>query len=108
INGISTAFVLALLTGRALLLDIDSPIPLGMLLQPLPDSVDWRIPPSGVGAHPSVFVYVDNRKRLIRDLPFIANDTSRVMIFSHNHRDIGNILASEAFRESPGALAIRQ
>ncbi|KAF4657656.1 hypothetical protein FOZ61_006137 [Perkinsus olseni] len=108
INGISTAFVLALLTGRALLLDVDSPIPLGLLLQPLPDSIDWRIPPSGVGAHPSVFVYVDNRKRLIRDLPFIANDTRRVMIFSHNHRDIGNILESEAFRKSPAALAIRE
>ncbi|KAF4705591.1 hypothetical protein FOZ63_006765 [Perkinsus olseni] len=79
-----------------------------MLLQPLPDSIDWRIPPSGVGAHPSVFVYVDNRKRLIRDLPFIANDTRRVMIFSHNHRDIGNILESEAFRKSPAALAIRE
>ncbi|KAF4656573.1 hypothetical protein FOL47_008848 [Perkinsus chesapeaki] len=108
INGLTTAFVLAVLTDRALLIDIDSPIPLGMLLQPLPDSFDWRVPSIGIGAQSSVYVYIDKRKRLIRDLPLIANDRSRVISFAHNHRDVDNILTSDAFSSNPIARRIGQ
>eukprot|EP00929_Paragymnodinium_shiwhaense_P076741 TRINITY_DN39504_c0_g1_i1.p1 TRINITY_DN39504_c0_g1~~TRINITY_DN39504_c0_g1_i1.p1 ORF type:complete len:986 (+),score=191.99 TRINITY_DN39504_c0_g1_i1:169-2958(+) len=97
-NGILTAFTLAVLTDRAFFIDSDSPLPLGLLLQPRRGQdgqllVDWRLRSGAVGSSSQAF-YLDDRIGLQADLDWLIRDTSPLLLVSVNLRELGAILSN--------------
>lgn len=95
-NGILTAFLIAILTSRAFFIDLDSPLPLNLLLQPRRGAdgellVDWRLHGGAVG-HASQNFYLDDRVALQEDLGWLVRDPSAVVLVSPNLREVRALL----------------
>lgn len=97
-NGILSTFVLAVLTNRAFFIDSDSPLPLGLLLQPRRSPsgdgfvLDWRLRGGAVGLSSHVF-YLDDRMAFQEDLSWLIRDPSPVLLVSMNHRELQALLS---------------
>lgn len=111
-NGILSAFLLALLTSRAFFVDLDSPLPLGLVLQPRRRAgggflLDWRLR-GGAAGSASQSSYIDDRSAFQEDLAWLAHDPSRVVLISMNHREAGAILSHPTLRARAEALGLRR
>jgi len=110
-NGILSAFVLALLTSRAFFIDLDSPLPLGLVLQPRRDEegaflLDWRLR-GGAAGLPDQGFYLDDRVAFQEDLAWLVRDPSRVLLLSMNHRELGALLSHPSLRARAEELGLR-
>ena len=102
-NGILSAFIVALMTSRAFFIDFDSPLPLGLVLQPrLAESellLDWRLNGLRAMGHGSQSFYLDDRIALQEDLTWLLEDSSQVLQLSMNHRELSAILVLASINE---------
>eukprot|EP00928_Gymnodinium_smaydae_P071622 TRINITY_DN55159_c0_g1_i1.p1 TRINITY_DN55159_c0_g1~~TRINITY_DN55159_c0_g1_i1.p1 ORF type:complete len:955 (+),score=213.24 TRINITY_DN55159_c0_g1_i1:72-2867(+) len=109
-NGLLSAFALAILTDRAFFIDSDSPLPLGLLLQPRRGTdgaylVDWRLRGGAVGVGSQNF-YLDDRVAFQADLGWLVRDPSPVLLVSMNLRELGAILRHPLLRRKAQALGL--
>mmetsp|Transcript_89794 Transcript_89794/g.290103 ORF Transcript_89794/g.290103 Transcript_89794/m.290103 type:complete len:323 (+) Transcript_89794:1012-1980(+) len=101
LNGIVTAFLLAILTRRVFLIDSESPLPLQMLL--VPRLVDWRVR----GGLPATALlrqhhYHDKRRQFEADLGKLASYPDKTLVLTMNYRMLRVLFESSALRpEAP-------
>jgi len=110
-NGMLTTFLLAVLTSRVFLIDSDSPLPLGLVLQPRRHDhgrpiLDWRVNGGAVGATSHNF-YLDDRVAFQADLDWLIHDQSSVVLVSMNHRELGAIFSHPLLRQRAIQLGLR-
>lgn len=99
LNGIITAFFLAVLTNRVFLIDYESPLPLQVLLQP--GLIDWRVRGSIMATtgfrHHS---YHDKRRQFEADIGRLAAYPDHLLVLTKNYRMLRSLFeAPELQRE---------
>ncbi|CAK0839584.1 unnamed protein product, partial [Prorocentrum cordatum] len=105
LNGIVTAFFLAVLTRRVFLLDSESPVPLQLLLEPR--ALDWRVrggtPVTAALRHLS---YHDKRRQFQADIERLAAYPDNMLVISMNYRMIRSLFEAPALRGAAEELAL--
>ncbi|CAE7218754.1 unnamed protein product [Symbiodinium natans] len=102
LNGMLSAFVLALLSDRAFFIDSQRPVPLSMVLQPRPGGLDWRM----FGSHAALaasFNLNDNLAAFEQNPRSVLESQEQVIRLVSNQRLTAAALhASEQRAESLG------
>merc|ERR1712232_1519607 len=97
LNGIITAFFLAVLTQRLFLIDYESPLPLQMVLTP--HLIDWRVRGSIMATaslrHHS---YHDKRRQFEADISRLADYPDNVVVVTKNYRMLRSLFEAPALR----------
>lgn len=103
LNGIVTAFFLAVLTDRVFLIDSESPLLLELLLAP--HVLDWRVR-SGTFALAELrhHYYIDKRKKFEDDLDRIAAYPDSVLIMTNNYRMLRSLWEAKSLRSQAEKL----
>lgn len=103
LNGIVSAFFLAVLTNRVFLIDYESPVPLQMVLTP--HLIDWRVRGSIMATaslrHHS---YHDKRQKFEADIGRLAEYPDNVLVVTKNYRMLRSMFEAPALR--PQALEL--
>eukprot|EP00927_Polykrikos_kofoidii_P017049 TRINITY_DN17741_c0_g2_i1.p1 TRINITY_DN17741_c0_g2~~TRINITY_DN17741_c0_g2_i1.p1 ORF type:complete len:1000 (-),score=137.92 TRINITY_DN17741_c0_g2_i1:120-3119(-) len=93
INGMVTAFLLAVLSKRLFLIDSENPLPLQMLLEP--NAIDWRVRGSlGALAGLRHHSYHDKRVQFEADVDRLVNYPDEVLVVSTNYRMLRTLFES--------------
>jgi len=105
LNGIVTAFLLAVLTRRVFLIDSESPLPLQLLLAPR--LIDWRVrggllATAGLRQHS----YHDKRRQFEADLGRLASYEDNVLVINVNYRLLRMMFEAPALQEAATALGL--
>jgi hypothetical protein len=97
LNGIVTAFFLAVLTQRVFLIDYESPLPLQMLLAP--NLIDWRVR-GGIMATAGLrhHSYHDKRRQFEADISRLAEYPDPMLIITKNYRMLRSLFEAPALR----------
>lgn len=105
INGIVTMFMLAVLTKRLFLLDLESPMPLQMLLTP--GLIDWRVR-SGILATAGLshHSYHDKRQQFKADIGRIASYPDQLLVVSGNYRMLRSLFEAPELQPAAAALGL--
>eukprot|EP00933_Yihiella_yeosuensis_P038083 TRINITY_DN32049_c0_g1_i1.p1 TRINITY_DN32049_c0_g1~~TRINITY_DN32049_c0_g1_i1.p1 ORF type:complete len:893 (+),score=191.46 TRINITY_DN32049_c0_g1_i1:99-2777(+) len=105
LNGMITAFLLAVLTSRVFLIDSESPLPLELLLEPR--AIDWRVQ-GGVMATAGIrhFSYHDKRQNFEADLETISRYPDQVLVVNTNYRLIRSLFEAPALQKQAQALGL--
>lgn len=85
LNGMLSAFVIALLSDRAFFIDSQRPVPLSMVLQPTPGGLDWRM----FGSHaalPAGFNLNDNLAAFEQNPRSVLESQEKVIRLVSNQR----------------------
>jgi len=105
LNGIATAFLLAVLTRRVFLLDSESPLPLQMFLAPR--LIDWRVRGSMLATaglrHHS---YHDKRRQFEADIGALKAYDDPVLVLTMNYRMIRSLVEAPALRAEATELGL--
>jgi len=105
LNGIVTAFMLAVLTRRLFLIDSESPLPLQLLLTPR--LVDWRV---RGGLFATAFLrhhsYHDKRRQFDTDLGRLASYPERVLVLTLNYRMLRMLFEAPALHLQAAELGL--
>ncbi|CAE8690072.1 unnamed protein product, partial [Polarella glacialis] len=105
LNGIVTAFLLAVLTNRVFLLDSENPLPMQLLLEPR--AIDWQVRGSilataGLRHHS----YHDKRQQFEADLLRIASYPEQLLVVSTNYRMIRSLFEAPDLVERARELGL--
>merc|ERR1740121_1698993 len=105
LNGIVTAFLLAVLTRRVFLIDSESPLPLQVLLAPR--LIDWRVrggilATAGLRQHS----YHDKRRQFEADLSSLATYAENVLVINANLRLLRMMFEAPALREAAVSIGL--
>ncbi|CAE7626796.1 unnamed protein product, partial [Symbiodinium pilosum] len=105
LNGIITAFLLAVLTGRAFFIDSESPLPLQLLLQPR--GIDWRVY-GGLQATAGLrhISYHDKRWQFEADLGKLTSFEEEVLVINMNYRMIRSLFEAPALSKASRKLGL--
>eukprot|EP00928_Gymnodinium_smaydae_P013490 TRINITY_DN14918_c0_g1_i2.p1 TRINITY_DN14918_c0_g1~~TRINITY_DN14918_c0_g1_i2.p1 ORF type:complete len:560 (-),score=129.88 TRINITY_DN14918_c0_g1_i2:235-1914(-) len=105
VNGIATAFMLAILTDRVFLIDSESPLPLQTLLAP--NKVDWRVR-GNIGALAALrhHSFHDKRRQFEADVGRLATYGDQVLVLSKNYRMLRTLFEAPALRGAAEAVGL--
>mmetsp|Transcript_99456 Transcript_99456/g.280655 ORF Transcript_99456/g.280655 Transcript_99456/m.280655 type:complete len:336 (+) Transcript_99456:2-1009(+) len=105
VNGVVTAFMLAVLTRRVFLLDSESPVPLQLLLSP--KLIDWRVRGSVLAtAGLRHRAYHDKRREFEADIDRLAHDPAPVLVLSGNYRMLRSLFEAPSLRGAAVELGL--
>lgn len=105
VNGVITAFLLAVLSRRVFLIDSESPVPLQMLW--MPTQIDWRVRGSlGATAGLRHHSYHDKRRNFEADIASLAGYSDRVLVVSKNYRMLRSLFEAPVFSGSAAAMGL--
>ncbi|CAE7340862.1 unnamed protein product [Symbiodinium pilosum] len=106
LNGMISAFVLALLSDRAFFIDSQRPVPLSMVLQPRPAGLDWRM----FGSHAALsagFNLNDNLAAFEGDPQTVLESQERVIRLTSNQRLTAVALQAAEQRAASRGLSLQ-
>jgi len=105
LNGIVTAFLLAVLTRRVFLVDSESPLPLHMFLAPR--TVDWRVRGSALAtAGWRQRSYHDKRRHFEADIGRLAASPDPLLVLAMNYRMLRSLFEAPELRPAAAALGL--
>eukprot|EP00933_Yihiella_yeosuensis_P031942 TRINITY_DN25533_c0_g1_i1.p1 TRINITY_DN25533_c0_g1~~TRINITY_DN25533_c0_g1_i1.p1 ORF type:complete len:710 (-),score=87.62 TRINITY_DN25533_c0_g1_i1:74-1966(-) len=101
VNGLTTAFLLSILTDRAFFIDAAQPVPLASILRPRQQPgkpgtpyIDWRMHGTVTGAR--VYNYNDQFADYTAELDLLLADPSDVIVLVANQRKLTHLLLQPA------------